>query len=47
LYISRRKNFVYGDDTEDDNAYFIQQNLSYIKIKGSSNGTFALDLNNW
>lgn len=39
--------FVYGDDTEDDYAYFIQEDLSYNKIKGSSNGTFALDLNQW
>ena len=31
--------FVYGDDTEDDYAYFIQEDLSFNKIKGSSNGT--------
>ncbi len=41
------KTFVYGDDAEHDYAYFIKEDLSYVKIKGSSNGTFALDLNDW
>ena len=33
---SRRRTFRLWSDTEkDDNAYFIQENLSYFKIKGS------------
>ena len=39
--------YVFGNEDEEDYAYFIRRDLSFIQVRGSSTGTFALNLAEW
>lgn len=41
------RTFVYGDEDQDDFAYFIENDSTVLKVKGETNGVFALNLSDW
>ena len=39
--------YVYGEEEREDFAYFIEQDLTYFRVRGNETGSFALNLKDW